>query len=132
METKIPTPTKTSHGYNVRRMREILGVKQDALAEALNMSQQSFSKLEQKAEIEEDLLAKIAETFQVSVEAIKNFDDRGVVNVVSSSLSFSDNSGVAVYYPIFNPIDKVVELYERMMKEKDGQIELLKNLFDKK
>ena len=127
METKT-TPIKNPHGYNVRRMREILGVKQDTMAAALNMSQQNFSKLEQKTEIEEDLLVKIADVLKVSVEAIKNYDDRGVVNIISNS--FDDHS--IAYHPVFNSVDKVVELYERIMKEKDGQIELLKNLLDKK
>ena len=78
--------------------------------------------------IEDDVLAKIADVLKVPVEAIKNFDDRGVVNIVSNS--FDDNS--IAYQPIFNPIDRVVELYERMMKEKDGQIELLKSLLASK
>jgi len=94
------------------------------------MSQQNFSKLEQRDEIEDDVLAKIADVFGVpSVETIKNFDERKIGNVISSS--FYDNSAVA-YYPIYNPVDKISELYERMMKEKDGQIELLKSLLDKK
>ena len=128
METKKLSPTKTSHGYNVKRMRDMLGVKQEAMAAALSMSQQNFSKLEQKDEIEDNLLAKIADVLGVSIEAIKNFDERNVANVFSSS--FDNNS--AVYYSIYNPIDKISELYERMMKEKDGQIELLKSLLDKK
>jgi len=130
METKNLPPTKTSHGYNVKRMRDILGVKQDTMAIALNMSQQNFSKLEQKDEIENDVLAKIADVLKVSVEAIKNFDEKGVVNVISSS--FDNISGVAVCHSVFNPIDKISELYERMLKEKDGQIELLKGLLDRK
>jgi transcriptional regulator with XRE-family HTH domain len=128
METKTALPIKNTHGYNVKRMRDILGVKQDALAAALNMSQQNLSKLEQKDEIEEDLLAKIADILKVSVEAIKNYDDKGVVNIISNS--FDDNS--IAYHSVFNPMDKVVELYERMMKEKDEQVEFLKNLLDKK
>ena len=124
METK--KATKTSHGYNVKRMRDILDVKQETLANALNMTQQSFSKLEQKTKIKDERLTKIAETLQVPVEAIKNFDDRGVFNVISNS--FADSSSVA----IINPIDKVAELYERIIKEKDGQIELLKSLLEKK
>ena len=126
METK----TKTTHGYNMRRLRDILDVKQETIASALGMTQQNFSKLEKKDKIGKKRLEKIAETLQIPVEAIKNFDDRGVVNVISSS--FADGSGVSVYCPILNPIDKVAELYERIIKEKDGQIELLKGLLDKK
>ena len=122
METK----TKSTHGYNVRRLRDILDVKQETIASALGMTQQNLSKLEQKAEIEDELLAKIADAMQIPVEAIKNFDDKCVFNVISNS--FADSSSVA----IINPIDKVAELYERIIKEKDGQIELMKGLLDKK
>jgi transcriptional regulator with XRE-family HTH domain len=118
--------TKTSHGYNVRRMRQILDVKQETVAGALSMTQQNYSKLEKKAEIEDKLLAKIAEELQIPVEAIKNYDDKCIFNVISNS--FTGSSSVAV----INPIDKVAELYERIIKEKDGQIELLKNLLEKK
>ena len=34
METKNLSPTKTSHGYNVKRMRDMLGVKQETMAAA--------------------------------------------------------------------------------------------------
>jgi hypothetical protein len=36
-----------------------------------------------------------------------------------------DNAGSVFYNPIYNPIDKIVELYERMLKEKNELIEKL-------
>ena len=45
------------------------------------------------------------------------------------SNTFTDNqfAGYTVNNnPTFNPLDKVVELYERMLKEKDAEIESLK------
>ena len=36
-----------------------------------------------------------------------------------------EEQGSVFYNPTFNPIDKVVELYERMLKEKDALIEKL-------
>ena len=42
--------TKTVHqGRNVKRIREILGVKQEALASDLGLTQQAVSQIEQKA-----------------------------------------------------------------------------------
>lgn len=61
------------HGKNIKRLREILGVKQETIALGLNISQQAMSKLEQK-----------------------------------------------------DPIDKVIELYERLIKieqENNSQLE---------
>ena len=52
---------KTIHeGRNVKRIREIFGIKQEALAMDLGMSQQAVSALEQKEALEKDMLEKIA------------------------------------------------------------------------
>ena len=75
---------------NIRRLREILDIKQDTLALSLNMSQQNLSKLERKPDIDNDTLKKIAEAMKIPVEAIKNFDENGVINIISSTLH--DNS----------------------------------------
>jgi len=52
---------KTIHeGRNVKRIREMLGIKQDALAFDLGLSQQAISQLEQKEALDKDMLEKIA------------------------------------------------------------------------
>ncbi len=45
-------------GYNVKRLREILGVKQEDLAERLHLTQQSVSKLENKEELDNETLER--------------------------------------------------------------------------
>jgi transcriptional regulator with XRE-family HTH domain len=111
-------------------LRELLGIKQDTLAFALNMTQQNFSNLERKSDIDAETLEKVAKEMNIPVEAIKNFNEDGVINIVSSSLY--DNSGSVVYNPTFNPIDKIIELYDKMLAAKDEQIALLKSLLEKK
>ncbi len=37
-----------------------------------------------------------------------------------------------MYQPSFNPVDKVVELYERLLKENDVEIEVLKKQVSEK
>lgn len=109
----------------------MLGIKQDALAIDLGLSQQAISALEQKGALDKDMLEKIAAVLKVPVEAIKNFDEQAAVSFISST--FNDNAVgyAATYSPTFNPIDKVVELYERMLKEKDAMIEELKGMVKK-
>lgn len=53
-------PKKVHHGRNIKRLCEMLGIKQDSLAIELNITQAAVSKLENKEEIEEDTLEKIA------------------------------------------------------------------------
>ncbi len=125
---------KTIHeGRNVKRIREMLGIKQDALAMDLGLSQQAISALEQKEALDKDMLEKIAAVLKVPVEAIKNFSEDAAINIISSTLH--DNAGSIFYNPTFNPIDKVVQLYdekialyERMLKDKSDMIEKLEEL----
>ncbi len=121
-------------GRNVKRIREILGIKQEALAMDLGLSQQTISQLEQKEALDAEVLEKIAKSLKVPVEAIKNFDEQTAINIISNTFhnNSHDNSSfyssALNYQPTFNPIDKVVELYERMLKDKNEMIEKLEAL----
>src|SRR5687767_12486734 len=77
---------KTIHeGRNVKRLREIFGIKQDALALELGLSQQAISSLEQKEAIDRDMLEKIAKVLKVTPEAIKNFSEELVTNFITNN-----------------------------------------------
>lgn len=118
---------RTIHeGRNIKRIREMLGIKQDALAIELggDWNQKKISLLEQKEVIEQPILEEVAKALKVPVEAIKSFSEETAINIISSTLH--DNAGSVFYNPTFNPLDKVVELYERLIKEKEAMIEELK------
>lgn len=118
------------HGRNVKRFREMLGIKQEAFATELgsDWNQKKVSLLEQKESIEPDLLEQVAKVLKVPVEAIKNFDESAAINIISNTFhDFKDNAIASAmnYQCSFNPIDKVVELYERMLQDKFEMIEKL-------
>jgi len=119
MENRIP-----HHGHNIKRLRNILDIKQESIAYALDMTQQNFSVLEQKQEIENSIIEKIAKVMNVPAELIKKFDDESAINIMCSTLH--DQSGSVLYNPQFNSIEKIIELYERIIQEKNEMIELLK------
>jgi len=110
---------KTIHqGRNVKRFREMLGIKQEGLAYELgeDWNQKKISQLEQKELIDDPLLEQIAKLLKVPVEAIKNFDEEAAINVIGNS--YHDNSTSNVnYHCTFNPIDKIIELYEALVKK---------------
>ncbi len=112
-------------GRKISRIRELRGMKQEALAAELGISQQAVSKIEQSAEVEEAALEKIAAALGVSIESIKNFSDEAALNYFNT---FNDNSTGAFnnFNCTFNPIDKVVELYERLLASEREKTELLK------
>lgn len=126
MNTESISPTRKEHqGKKVKRIRELLGIKQEDLAERLNTNQQFISRLEAKEEIDDDTLLNISKVLKIPVEAIKNFSEDAAINIVANT--FQDEAiGYANHYKCtFNPLDKVVELYERIIKEKEDKIAIL-------
>lgn len=128
----METPTKSNKvhlGRKISRIREIRGIKQDFLAIELGVSQQTISKIEQSEEVEESTLEKIANILGVTVDGIKNFSEEGIVNYFNT---FNDQSGAGAFFSstnlhcTFNPIDKLVELYERLLASEREKMELLK------
>jgi transcriptional regulator with XRE-family HTH domain len=123
--------SKTIHeGRNIKRIREILGIKQDALAIDLGLTQQAVSLLEQMEVIDDNLLQQVAKVLKVPAEAIKNFDEQSALNIISNTFTSQDTSTLNAinYYPTFNPIDKIVELYERLLKSEKEKNELLEKI----
>ncbi|MET3125463.1 transcriptional regulator with XRE-family HTH domain [Arcicella rosea] len=123
-------------GHNVKRIREIFGIKQEALAVSLGLSQQAVSQLEQKEVLDTATLEKISKTLGVSSDAIKNFNEQSAVTIISSTLH--DNSGSVFHNPVFNPIEKWLEtieenkkLYERLLQSEKEKVELLQKLLNK-
>lgn len=103
---------------NVMRFWTMLGFKQEALTMELgdDWSQCKISLLEQKEVIEPELLEQIAKVLKAPAEATKNFNEEAAVNYIANT--FNGNS---VNYMNFNPIDKVVELYERIIIKEKGE-----------
>ena len=64
-------------------------MKQDALAEALGVSQQTVSSIENSEEVEDKMLDRVAAALEVSKEAIGNFSEEAVINFITN---FYDNS----------------------------------------
>jgi len=138
------TNTKKIHeGRNVKRFREMLGIKQDALAADLgeDWNQQKISLLEQKETIDAALLQQVSAALKIPAEAIQNFDEDSVINIISNTVNNNDNANgnsLFSYYPTINPIKKLVQLheekialYERMLKEKDEMMARLEKLLVK-
>lgn len=114
-------------GRNMQRVRMYFGVKQEALAADLGISQQEVSKIEQQDEIEEGMLSRIADVLGVSSEIIRDFDTERVIYNINNSYNDATISegGTAVVLQI-NPIEKIVELYERLLKSEREKVDLLK------
>lgn len=102
-------------GRNIARIREMRGMKQETLAELLGVSQQKISLFENAEALEDTKLEPIAKALEISVEALKNFSEDAVFNIISNT--FNENSSNNNNYQCtFNPIDKLLEAYEENKK----------------
>ncbi|UFH35382.1 helix-turn-helix domain-containing protein [Flavobacterium acetivorans] len=131
---------KIHQGRNVKRFREMLGIKQEVLAFDLgdDWNQKKISMLEQKDVIEEEMLRQISNALKIPVEAFQNFDEEQAINIISNTFhdeAFIGNSGGT--YNV-NPLQEILKLheekialYERMLKEKDEMMARLEKLINK-
>ncbi len=137
----MSTTNTTNHiGRKISRIRELRGMKQEALAFELGITQQAVSNMERNAEIEANLLIQVAEALGVTPQAIENFSEEAVFNYFNN---FHDNSGAGAYSTsptfTFNPADKLIEayeenkkLYERLLEAEKSKVEYLERLLKDK
>ena len=100
--------------------------------------------MENSETIEEEKLVEVAKALGVTVEAIKNFSEEGVINYFntftendfsnSQGANFGNNNACT-----FNPLDKLIEaydenkkLYERLLASEKEKNAYLEKLADKK
>ena len=129
------------HGRNIKRIREIQGIKQEALAIELgeDWNQKKISLLEAKEEIDDKLLSEVAKALKVSPEAIKNFNEEAAVNIIATTFTSHDNSFSNQCNFNINLVEKWIEaleenkrLYERLLQAEKEKIALLEKLLEQK
>lgn len=140
--TETPNP-KIHQGRNIKRFREMLGIKLASLGDNLGdeWSAKKISLLEQQEIIETTVLQHIANALKLPVAAIQNFNKQQTVNIIANTF---DNGAIAYQKNencTFNTnlLEKWMEaleenkrLQEELVKVKDQHIKLLQQLVDKK
>lgn len=117
------TATNPTHlGRNVSRLRSFRGIKQQDMARQLKMSQQNYSLIENSEQIDEEMLSRIAAIVDFPVETIKSLDNAGNQSIFNSG-SITDS----IFYQN-NPLEKIVELYERLLESERQKVSLLEKL----
>lgn len=114
METVEQISENKHHGHAIRRIRHTLGIKQEALAVDMEISQALVSFYEKKKVIEDDMVEKFAKALNIGPELIKNLEEDPVTVIIENN-NIETNHGrgyVAVDNSTnhYNPIEKIVEL----------------------
>ncbi|CAC9977004.1 helix-turn-helix domain-containing protein [Flavobacterium panici] len=130
---------KIHQGRNVKRFREMLGIKQEGLAFDLgnDWNQKKISLLEQKDVIEDNILKQISSILKIPVEAFQNFDEDQAINIISNTFDNCQQPASVFYNSNINQVDQFVKLheekialYERMLKEKEEMMQRLEKLIN--
>lgn len=128
---EVTAAKKSNHGPNVRRWREWRGINQDVLAEQVGISQGTLSIYENKEKLEPEVIAKIAKALDIPTEAITEVNEGTCINIFSGT--WNDNSLGNCVNQYVNSLDKVVELYERLLKSEQEKVTILQEIVkDKK
>jgi transcriptional regulator with XRE-family HTH domain len=144
MDTQEKTAKNTHHGHAIKRYRHTLGIKQEALASDMGISQALVSLYEQKKVIDDDMIDKFAKALNVAPEFIKELEEDPVTFIIENNTV--EKGGIAGIYNMGcihnnpDPIDRIIELanektalYERMLElEKEKNVLLEKLLKERK
>lgn len=124
---------KVHQGYNISMARARKNMKQTSMADQLGISQQRLSQMEGQKVVRDEILEKIAEITGVSVEELKTIEQPMSVYIENNNtITDSSNIGsigdsIEGYTQTYNtnPLDKITELYERLLKEEKDRVKEL-------
>ncbi|MPM62284.1 hypothetical protein SDC9_109150 [bioreactor metagenome] len=119
-------------GKNAKLFRETKGIKQEAIAIELDITQQAVSQLEKRQELDDEAINVYARVVGIDEYFIRNMVDD---SLLEGSTYFYDHSSqirstqVNTQNLTFNPLDKLVELYSEkdQLYERIVQLEKEKN-----
>ena len=123
---------RNSHGANLKRWREWRGIKQEVLADKIGVSQATLSGYEKKDELEPEVLEKITKALDIPIEAITELNEGALINIYSGTWQDNATAAGSIQNHIFNPIDKIVELYERLLKAEQEKVTMLHDIIKDK
>lgn len=147
MKTVDKAERNTHHGHAIKRYRHTLGIKQEALAADLGITQAMVSTYEQKKVIEDEMIDKFAKVLGISPQLIKELEEDPVTIIIENN-TFESKEGDSIAYlelendystRTYNPIEEILKLneekqalYERMLELEKEKSALLESLLKEK
>jgi len=118
-------------GRKVERVRKLRGLTQTELGDALGITKQAVSKMEQAEKIEDEKIKQVADALGVTEEGLKKFNEESVLYY---TYNFYENSGVtAASIGAHNietlnnfPIEKTIEMFEKLLQKEKDKFERVK------
>jgi transcriptional regulator with XRE-family HTH domain len=132
MNNVIIPELAVSMGRKIERLRTLVRLSQSEFGLRIGgISKQAVSKLELSPKISSEKLEKVAAALGFTPEAVQHFNEDILVffieNMHDQATAYKYN-----FQCTFNPLDKVVELYERLLQLERDKVQLLKNKLEDK
>ncbi|NQX38802.1 helix-turn-helix domain-containing protein [Pedobacter steynii] len=123
MRTTTDAAAKIHQGKNVKRFREMLGIRQEALADQLGSewSQKRISLIESRESVDPALLNSIAEVLKIPVQVLENFNEQAAINyfnTFNNSTQHNNHNGGDVNHTNTQNFDPFIALVEAMKELK--------------
>lgn len=117
-------------GDKIRKIRDLKGMKQEEVAEKLNITAQAYGKIERnETKMDRERFAQIAGILGVSEEDIQNFDDK---NMFVNNLKECENSqGTYFIVNNYSDTEKLYPLLEKIIDQQKEEIQYLRAQLDK-
>lgn len=115
-------------GRKIGRMRELLGMKQQTLAEALGVSQQAVSKMEQSEWISDEKLEQVAAVLGVTAEAIEHFSEDVLAQTLRALPKPPPPPPKESPYLRIAAFQKLVSVYERLLQSEREKVAMLEEM----
>lgn len=115
--------TMVHHGHNIKQIRRSKSVSRTELAGIIGIPMQTVSSYESMFRIKDEILERFAKALCVPVEYLKSMERELPMIIIENNL-FKNNQNISNVgnYNVedsstntFNPVSKIVELYERLL-----------------
>lgn len=110
----------------IKKIREIKGFSQDYVATKLEVTQNTYSKIERgETSLTIEKLSAICKVLEIDFNTLFNFDENLIFNNCTQTGNFGNNNTL-----VLNTIEKLQDVYDRLIQSKDEEISTLKGILN--
>jgi len=108
--------------YNIKKHRELKGLRQQDMADKLSMNIRTYQNLENgETKLDLERLAQIAEILETSMEDLIKQEGIFIHQEIKDTATGNSNNGLVYQYGVEEKV------FNKLLSAKDGEIQTLKN-----
>ena len=118
-------------GSKIKRIREMRGITQEEIAEALNLTAQAYGRMERgETSISAERLGKIAEKLGVNTDEIMRYDENKFIISGNSNNGEANEDALQFNLNIYES-ERAIEVLKETISNQHEQIKFLQNQVEK-